>query len=79
MIIAIICFSVAAIPIVAIVQDYLLKKEKIKADILIKTEEIKAKNQFEIEKLLMTNDPKSVQAVNTDTEAEKRSHLKEML
>jgi hypothetical protein len=52
---AIICVAVAAISIVPMIQDYKLKKEKIKADAMVRAEEIKAKNQLELEKLMVSN------------------------
>lgn len=56
---AIICASVAVISIVPMVQDYKLKKEKIKADALVRAEEVKAKNQLEIEKLYISQSNKA--------------------
>lgn len=56
---AIICASIAVISIVPMVQDYKLKKEKIKADALVRAEEVKAKNQLEIEKLYISQSNKA--------------------
>lgn len=52
---AIICAACVCIPIAGIIQDYNLKKEKIRADAMVRAEEIKAKNQLEIEKLFIEN------------------------
>lgn len=84
LIVSIICVTIAAVSIVPMVQDYKLKKEKIKAEIMIKTEEIKAKNQLEMEKLLLANNPtvqpaQKAQAGNADAETQAWSHIKEIL
>lgn len=71
---AIICISVAAIAIVPMVQDYSLKKEKIKADALVRAEEIKAKNQLEIEKLYISDNNKAAKPAN-NSEVYGNSHV----
>ena len=54
--IILIIFSAAAvIPVTAIVTNFMLKKEKIKAEAMIKAEEIQAKNRLDIELLLHKN------------------------
>ena len=53
--VAIVCaivIGVIAVPLAALIQDFLIKKEKIKADTIVRTEEVRAKNQLEIERLV---------------------------
>lgn len=72
---AIICASVAVISIVPMVQDYKLKKEKIKADALVRAEEVKAKNQLEIEKLYISDNNKASAKPADNSEAYSNSHV----
>lgn len=66
---ALICVSIVSISIAGIIQDYNLKKEKIRADAMIRAEEIKAKNQLEIEKLFVENNQRPI-VNNIDNEDE---------
>lgn len=75
---AIICISIATISIIPMIQDYKLKKEKIKADAMVKAEEIKAKNQLEIEKILYQNNQQSTEkTVSYDEETYRNSRIKD--
>ncbi len=66
---ALICVSIVSISIAGIIQDYNLKKEKIRADAMVRAEEIKAKNQLEIEKLFVENNQRPI-VNNIDNEDE---------
>lgn len=66
---ALICVSIVSISIAGILQDYNLKKEKIRADAMVRAEEIKAKNQLEIEKLFVENNQRPI-VNNIDNEDE---------
>jgi hypothetical protein len=49
----IISVAIVAIVVIGVTQDYLVKREQIRANAMVRAEEVKAKNQLEIERLVV--------------------------
>jgi hypothetical protein len=49
----IISVAIVAIVVIGVTQNYLVKREQIRANAMVRAEEVKAKNQLEIERLVV--------------------------